>query len=205
MIASGWGDFSGIDSTMSFWSILALALGLAMDATAVAAARGLAAPAVRLRHGLIVGFAFGGAQGFMPLLGWLIGSRVGPLVLAWDHWIAFVLLTAIGTKMLWESRGAAVDGDGGGRGNPFGARPIFVLAIATSIDAFAVGVTLPMMGAPLVMSLMTIGVVTAILSGVAVFVGRRFGARFGRRLDAAGGLVLVGLGAKILVEHLRGG
>jgi putative Mn2+ efflux pump MntP len=190
---------------MSFWSILALALGLAMDATAVAAARGLATPVVRLRHGVIVGLAFGGAQGLMPLLGWLIGNRVGPLVSSWDHWLAFVLLTAIGTKMLWESRGASVEGTGADRGDPFGAGPIFVLAIATSIDAFAVGVTLPMMGAPLVMSLMTIGVVTAVLSGAAVFLGRRFGARFGRRLDAAGGLVLIVLGAKILLEHLRGG
>jgi putative Mn2+ efflux pump MntP len=190
---------------MSFWSILLLALGLAMDATAVAAARGLAAPAVRLRHGLIIGLAFGGAQGIMPLLGWILGNRLGPLVSAWDHWIAFVLLTAIGIKMLWESRGAAADGSEAGRGNPFGARPLFVLAIATSIDAFAVGVTLPMMGAPLVTSLVTIGVVTAVLSGAAVFIGRRFGARFGRRLDAAGGLVLIGLGAKILLEHLHGG
>ena len=176
-----------------------------MDATAVAAARGLAAPAVRLRHGIIVGLAFGGAQGLMPLLGWLVGNRLGHLVSAWDHWIAFALLTAIGAKMLWEARGSAVEGDDVARGNPFGARPLLVLAIATSIDAFAVGVTLPMLNAPLVTSLVTIGVVTAILSGAAVFLGRRFGARFGRRLDAAGGLVLIGLGAKVLIEHLYAG
>ena len=190
---------------MSFWSILTLALGLAMDATAVAAARGLAAPAVRLRHGLIVGLAFGGAQALMPLLGWLVGSRLGPFISAWDHWVAFGLLTAIGAKMLWEARGAAVEGGDVVRADPFGARTILVLAIATSIDALAVGVTLPMLGAPLVTSLVTIGVVTALLSGAAVFLGRRFGAHLGRRLDAAGGVVLIGLGAKILIEHLRAG
>lgn len=190
---------------MSFWSILALALGVAMDATAVAAARGLAAPVVRIRHGIIVGLAFGGAQGLMPLLGWFLGRRLGPLVSAWDHWLAFALLTAIGAKMLWEVRGSAVETAGVEPGDPFGARPILLLAIATSIDAFAVGITLPMMGAPLVTSVVTIAVVTAILSGAAVFLGRRFGARFGRRLDAAGGLVLIGLGVKILIEHLYAG
>ena len=188
---------------MTFWSIFALALGLAMDATAVAAARGLAAPAVRLRHGIIVGLAFGGAQGLMPLVGWLVGSRLGPLISAWDHWIAFALLTGIGAKMLWEARGSRVERHDAVRGNPFGFRPMLVLAIATSIDAFAVGVTLPMLGAPLVVSIVVIGVVTAVLSGSAVFLGRRFGSRLGRRLDVAGGLVLIGLGVKVVIEHFR--
>jgi manganese efflux pump family protein len=190
---------------MTFSAIFALAVGLAMDATAVAAARGLAAPAVRLRHGIIVGLAFGGAQGLMPLAGWLVGSRLGPLVAAWDHWIAFALLTGLGAKMLWEARGSRVVKDDAGRGNPFGFRPLALLAIATSIDAFAVGITLPMLGAPLLLSLVTIGVVTALLSGSAVFIGRRLGSRLGRRLDAAGGLVLIGLGVKIVIEHLLAG
>jgi putative Mn2+ efflux pump MntP len=190
---------------MTLWSIVALALGLAMDATAVAAARGLAAPVVRLRHGILVGLAFGGAQGLMPLGGWLVGDRLGPLVEAWDHWIAFALLAAIGPKLLWAARAPRADGDDGSRGNPFGLRPVTVLAIATSIDAFAVGITLPMLGAPLVLSLVTIGIVTALLSGSAVFIGRRLGVRFGRRLDAVGGLVPIALGVKILVEHLRAG
>jgi putative Mn2+ efflux pump MntP len=190
---------------MSFAAIVALAVGLAMDATAVAAARGFAAPVVRLRHAIIVGLSFGLAQALMPLLGWFVGDRLGPLVSAWDHWIAFALLSAIGAKMLWEARRSNIGEEGGAsRGDPFAARPMIVLAVATSIDAFAAGVTLPMVGAPLVVSLLTIGVTTAVLSASAVFLGRRFGSRLGRRLDAAGGLVLIGLGVKMLVEHLRG-
>jgi putative Mn2+ efflux pump MntP len=190
---------------VTFGGILALALGVAMDATAVAAARGLAAPVVRVRHAVGVGLAFGGAQALMPLGGWLVGDRLGRLVSAWDHWIAFGLLTAIGAKMLWEARAAATSEAGSEAGDPFGLRLILVLAIATSIDAFAVGVTLPIIGAPLALSIVTMGVTTALLSGAAVLLGRRFGARLGRRLDVAGGLIIIALGVKILVEHLRAG
>lgn len=190
---------------MSFSAIFALALGLAMDATAVAAARGLLIPAVRLRHVLLVMLFFGGSQALMPLLGWLLGSQLGAVVSAWDHWIAFVLLGGIGGKMLWEARpGAAEDEDEGSKdgADPFGLRVLSVLAIATSIDAFAVGITLPIIGAPLALSLVTIGVVTAVLSACGLFAGRRFGALLGKRLDVFGGVVLIGLGVKILIEHL---
>ena len=190
---------------MHFAAILALSLGLAMDATAVAAARGLAVPRVLPRHVVMVAALFGGSQALMPLLGWLVGSVVGPTVQAWDHWIAFVLLVAIGGKMLWEARGTAGDGDAPKPGDPFGWRVMLVLAIATSIDAFAVGITLPMLHAPLLLSLVTIGVTTAVLSALGLHAGRRFGALLGPRLDLVGGLVLIGLGVKILVEHLRAG
>lgn len=186
---------------MSFGAIFLLALGLAMDATAVAAARGLATPKILPRHVLLVAGFFGGFQALMPLLGWLVGSRIGPLVQTWAHWIAFVLLGAIGGKMLWEARG------GPDEHTPakdlYGLKVMFVLAVATSIDALAVGVTLPMLDAPLGLSLVTIGVTTAVLSALGLFAGRRFGALLGKRLDVAGGLVLIGLGVKILVEHLR--
>jgi putative Mn2+ efflux pump MntP len=187
---------------VSFGALLILALGLAMDATAVAAARGLAAAELRVRHALLVGLLFGGAQALMPLLGFFIGDRLGPHVSRWDHWIAFVLLTGIGGKMLWEAR--AVHEGQATRGDPFALRVLLILAVATSIDAFAVGITLPMLNAPLALSLATIGITTALLSGAAVFLGRHFGAKLERRLDAAGGLVLVSLGVKILVEHLWG-
>jgi manganese efflux pump family protein len=184
---------------MSFGGVLALAVALAMDATAVAGARGLAAPEVRLRHALLVGVLFGGAQALMPALGWLLGDRLGPWVAAWDHWVAFVLLAGIGVKMLWEARQPPASGAGG-----FQLRVLLVLALATSVDAFAAGITLPMIGAPLLLSLVTIGLVTALLSAGAVLLGRRFGARWGRRLDALGGAALILLGVKILVQHLRG-
>jgi putative Mn2+ efflux pump MntP len=192
---------------MPFLSILALAVGLAMDAAAVSAARGLATPVLRPRHLLLVGVFFGGFQGLMPLLGFLLGSALGPLVQAFDHWIAFVLLVGLGGKMLWEARGGGddddkkPDGSGGVEPDLFGLKTMLLLAVATSIDAFAVGVMLPMLEAPLWLSVVTIGVTTAVLSMLALLAGRRLGALLGHRLDAVGGVVLVGMGIKILVEH----
>jgi putative Mn2+ efflux pump MntP len=190
---------------MSFSAILALAVGLAADATAAAAARGLAAPQLGLREGLRVAALFGGFQALMPLAGWLLGRQIGPAVAAWDHWIAFALLGGLGVKAMWE---AARDGAGDVSrrdDDPFDLRVLLVLAVATSLDAFAVGVTLPMLGAPLALSLATIGATTAVLSVVGLLAGRRFDAAFGRGLEALGGLVLLLLGGKILVEHLAGG
>lgn len=186
---------------MDFPSILLLAAGLAMDAAAVSAARGLAIPRVEWRHALRVALWFGGAQALMPLLGWLLGAAIGPLVQRYAHWIAFTLLVAIGGKMTWE----ALRGDDDGTlapADPFAPRLMLLLAIATSVDAFAVGVTLPLLGAPLLLSLATIGLTTALLSVAGLHAGRRFGALLGPRLDLIGGLVLIGLGLEILLEHL---
>lgn len=191
---------------MRFPSILMLAIGLAMDATAASATRGLAVPRIRASHVAKVALFFGGFQALMPLLGWLVGARIGAVVQAWDHWIAFVLLGAIGGKMLWEARSSDDKEDDEPKGrDAFALRVMLVLAIATSVDALAVGVTLPMLNAPLVLSLATIGIVTAVLSAAGLWAGRRFGALLGKRLDAVGGLVLIGLGTKILVEHLTAG
>ena len=188
---------------MKFGSILVLALGLAMDATAVAAARGLATPRIRPRHVVLVATFFGGFQALMPLLGWVAGSQIGPFVEAWDHWVAFVLLGAIGGKMIWEARSTQV-ADKRSETDLFGLGELLGLAVATSIDALAAGLTLPMLDAPLGLSLATIGTTTAVLSALGLYAGRRFGAALGRRLDVAGGIVLIGLGIKILAEHLRG-
>ena len=176
-----------------------------MDATAVAAARGLAArEGVRARHVLLVGSLFGGFQALMPLAGYLVGRELGPVVERFDHWIAFVLLGAIGAKMLHEAYSTSAD-QAPSSNDLFRPVVLLVLAVATSIDALAVGVTLPMLGAPLGLSLVTIGITTALLSGIGLLVGRRFGASLGKRLDMAGGLVLIGLGTKILIEHLSAG
>jgi putative Mn2+ efflux pump MntP len=184
-----------------FPELLLLAVGLSMDAMAVAAARGLAAERVRARDVLLVAGLFGGFQAGMPLLGWLLGSGVGPWIAEWDHWIAFGVLAGLGLKMLREAL-ATEPGEAVAGGPVFATRTLLVLAVATGIDALAVGVTLPLLGAPLGLSLVTIGVTTAVLSAVGVYAGRLFGALLGRRLDAAGGVVLVLLGVKILVEHL---
>jgi putative Mn2+ efflux pump MntP len=194
------------------WSVLWLAVGLAMDAAAVCASRGLVAPKLGLREGVKVAVLFGGAQALMPLLGALAGTQLGPVFEAWDHWVAFGLLGAIGVHMLFE----AVKHDGGAElaktSDLFGLRTLTLLAIATSIDALAAGITLPMLGAPLSVSIATIGVVTAALCVLALYagrsVGRALGARFhlfSRGLDFLGGVTLIALGTKILTEHLSAG
>jgi putative Mn2+ efflux pump MntP len=189
---------------MSFGPVVLLAVGLAMDATAVSAARGLAVPRILPRHVLLVSLLFGGFQVLMPLLGWILANQLGTAVQAWDHWVAFLLLGGIGVKMLWEARGVGPPtlepverGD-----DVFGIKVMLALAVATSIDAFAAGVTLPLFDAPLVLSLVTIGATTAVLSALGLFAGRRFGSLLGKRLDVFGGLALIGLGTKILLEHL---
>ena len=186
---------------MSLLSLEVLAVGLALDAAAVSASCGLGVPALRVRHFVSVAVFFGGFQTLMPLLGFWLGSRVGGAVAAWDHWIAFVLLGGIGGHMIYA---ASVERDRQpeARRDVFSLRVMTLLAIATSLDAFAVGVTLPMLQAPLLESLLAIGVTTAVLSALGLWVGRAFGARVGRRLDVLGGVVLVLFGTKILIEHL---
>jgi manganese efflux pump family protein len=170
----------------------------------VAAARGFAVREIRFRHVALVAGFFGGFQALMPLFGFLLGSRVGGAIQAWDHWVIFAVLGGIGGKMLWEAfhddkREALNEADA------FGLKVMLLLAIATSIDAFAAGFTLPLLGAPLGVSLLTIGLTTAALSALGLFAGHRFGAALGSRLDALGGIVLIGLGAKTLIEHLSHG
>lgn len=183
---------------MQFGELLVLAVGLAMDATAISAAKGIAVPTVRARHALIVAGFFGGFQALMPLLGWLLGTGIGRWITQWAHPIAFVLLAGVGAKMLWEARHPR-DDDPDSRVH-FGMRVMFVLGIATSIDAFAAGISLSLVHAPLLVSIVTIGIVTAVLSAAGLYAGRRFGAALGRRLDVLGGLVLIALGVKILLE-----
>jgi putative Mn2+ efflux pump MntP len=186
---------------LSFGAILLLACGLAMDATAVAAARGLAARTIRPRDVALVAVLFGGSQALMPLLGWTIGSQLGPAVQAWDHWVAFALLGGIGTKMLWEAFHDLPEVDAPDD-DPFALRMMLVLAFATSLDALAAGITLPLTGAPRVGSIATIGVTTAVLSVAGLYAGRRSGIALGRRLDAIGGAIVLAIGTKILIEHL---
>lgn len=193
---------------MGFGSILLLAAGLAMDAVAVAAARGIAAPVFRVQTALVIGLFFGLFQGGMPVLGWQLGALLGPLVERWDHWIAFVLLVGLGGKMLvesWQESREPEEGEARAatqRDTRLRLGTLVALSIATSIDAFAVGITLPMLGAPLLLSVVTIGVTTAVLSAGGFAAGRRFGAVLGRRVDIVGGLALIVLGTKILLEHL---
>jgi putative Mn2+ efflux pump MntP len=185
---------------MALASVSLLAVGLAMDATAAAAARG-AAPGEghRLPDALRVGLLFGAFQAVMPLAGWLIGDRFGSLVADWDHWIAFALLTAIAGKMAMDGlrRDRPADADG-----PAGARVLLLLALATSIDAFAAGLTLPLFGAPVGVSLAIIFAVTAGLSSAAFLLGSRLARGSRGWIAVVGAALLFAVGLRILTSHL---
>lgn len=191
---------------MDVGTLVILAVGLAMDASAVAAARGLLLARVELRHVLLIALFFGGFQGLMPAIGYVLGATVGKWIQAWDHWIVFVLLGGLGIRMLREAFQQPSEAEMGaamrGSGDPFALPVLVTLAFATSIDALAAGITLPLLDASLMSSCATIGVITACLSVLGLFVGRRFGATLGRKLDVVGGLALIGLGTKTLIEHL---
>lgn len=185
------------------FAALLLAIGLAMDAAAASAVRGMVATRVRVRDVLAIAGLTGGFQAGMAAIGWAAGDRFGHVVAQVDHWIAFAILVALGGKALWAAwRGGDDDGP---PAEPFALRGLIVLSIATSIDALAAGVTIPLMAAsgPVVIALT--GLVTAVFSAAAIGVGRAVGARLGGRLEIIGGLALIAIGVKILVEHLAAG
>lgn len=183
-------------------SLVLLAVGLAMDAMAVAMTTGFSAPRVRLRDALLLAFVFGAFQAGMPLLGYLAGDRFADLIEAWDHWAAFVLLAGIGVKMIHEGLTHEHHGPDSARADPFHLRGLLVLGVATSIDALVAGLTLAFVSAEIVTAIAVIGLITFVLSFIGVEVGRRFGDRLGGRFDVLGGFILIGIGAKTLAEHL---
>lgn len=181
-------------------TLLVLSLALAADAFAASVCQGaVASPRPSFGGALRIGMAFGAAQALMPLVGWLLGMAAVAVVRELDHWIAFVLLAGIGGKMLWEARQPSQCGAPAPlmTGWALGAA-----AVATSIDAAAAGVTLPLMGLPVLVSAGVIGAVTLTLSTAGVAIGAAAGARIGRRATQVGGVVLILLGTKILIEHL---
>lgn len=180
-------------------TLLALSLALAGDAFAAALCQGaVARPRPSLAGALKVGAAFGAAQAVMPLLGWTLGLAAAPVVRELDHWIAFVLLAGVGAKMLWEARSPI---DCGAPAPLLTGWALGAAALATSIDAAAAGVTLPLIGVPVLVSALAIGVVTLSLSAAGVAIGAAAGVRAGRTATIAGGVLLILLGTKILVEH----
>ena len=189
---------------MNFAGILTLSVGLAMDATAVSATRGMALRAIRPRHVLLVALFFGGFQALMPVVGYLVGARIGPLVEAWDHWIAFAVLGGIGAKMLWEARRSTGEPAPRREEDLFGFKVMLALAVATSIDALAVGVTLALIGANIIVNALAIGTTTFVLVTIGMLTGRFLGEKFGHYAEAAGGIVLILIGVAILAEHTLG-
>lgn len=183
---------------MRLYELFIIAVSLSMDAFAVSVCKGLSVGRPRLGHCLICGSWFGGFQALMPLVGWLLGVRFQGLIVSVDHWIAFVLLGLIGFNMVRESRG----GEAEELDSSFGLWAMLPLAVATSIDALAVGVTFAFLQVDnIVLAVAFIGVTTFVLSAAGVRVGSVFGSRFKSRAELAGGLILIGMGVKILVEH----
>lgn len=184
-------------------TLLVLSLALAADAFAAAVCNGaVAQPRPSVGGALRIGAAFGAAQAIMPLIGWLLGAAAISFVRQVDHWIAFALLVALGAKMLKD---ASEPTDCGPPAPLMTGWALGAAAIATSIDAAAAGVTLPMLGLPVVVSALTIGLVTLTLSTAGVVIGAAAGARIGRSATMVGGVMLILLGVKILAEHLLAG
>ena len=182
---------------MGLWELLILSVGLAMDAFAVSICKGLSVQKLNLRHMVITGLYFGGFQAFMPLIGYLLGRQFETLIVSVDHWIAFILLALIGINMIRESREEAEEFNGS-----FAIKAMLPLALATSIDALAVGVTFAFLKVDILTAIGLIGVVTFVLSAVGVQIGNIFGSKFKSKAELAGGIVLVVMGLKILLEHL---
>lgn len=169
-----------------------------MDAFAVSVCKGLSVNRLEKKHAAIVGLYFGGFQFLMPVIGYLLGSRFESLITSVDHWIAFALLLVIGGNMIKESFGEAEK-----LNDDFGFKTMVLLAVATSIDALAVGITFAFLQVRIVPAASLIGVTTFSLSALGIYIGHRFGARYKARAERVGGVILILIGVKILLEHLQ--
>lgn len=189
---------------MSFFTVFLLAVALSMDAFAVALASGCAIREVRLRQYVRVSVAFGFFQFFMPVLGWFLGQSVHHFIEAWDHWLAFVLLAWIGGNMLRSGIGGLRQGEPVScpQSDPTAGWNLLLLAVATSIDALAIGVTFAFLQVDILSAVCFIGAVTFVFSSAGVKVGSVFGTRYQSKAELFGGGVLIGMGIKILLEHL---
>ena len=185
---------------MGFAELLLLAVGLSMDAFAVSICKGLSMKKAGLKEGAVCGSWFGGFQALMPLIGFFLGALFADAIEAFDHWVAFGLLVIIGINMLREAFGK---GEEEAQDADLSFKTMLIMAIATSIDALAVGISLAMAGdVNIVLAVLLIGVVTFLMCALGVKIGNVFGSRFEKKAQAAGGIILILLGIKILLEHL---
>lgn len=184
---------------MAWAMITVIAVGLAMDAFAVSVVSGSAYKQLHVKHALRMAAFFGGFQAFMPLIGSLAGLSLKEHIVACDHWIAFGLLTAVGAKMIYESfKIKSVEESF----DPSNISVLLALSVATSIDALAIGITLSLITHCVALAVTIIGVITFILSYLGVVIGKRFGHFFENKIQILGGLILIAIGVKILIEHL---
>ncbi|MCD2492948.1 manganese efflux pump MntP family protein [Lacrimispora sp. NSJ-141] len=182
---------------MAIWELFLIAVGLSMDAFAVSVCKGLTMQKMCWKNALLAGVYFGGFQMLMPLIGYFLGTGFQDKIVHIDHWIAFILLGAIGANMIKESFSKEEEMD-----CSFGFRTMLLLAVATSIDALAVGVTFAFLKVNILMSVSLIGITTLCLSVAGVLVGNVFGSKYKSKAELAGGIILILMGTKILLEHL---
>lgn len=182
---------------MNLGEMFLVAVGLSMDAFAIAICKGLSVEKVKMKHMLVTGLWFGGSQAIMPLLGYLLGTSFQAMIENVDHWIAFILLNIIGINMIRESREEVKQLDAS-----FTAKIMFPLAIADSIDALAAGVTFAFMSVSIVPAVLLIGVTTFVLSALGVRIGSQFGEKYKSRAELLGGVILIVMGVIILLQDL---
>lgn len=183
---------------MALWELFMIAVGLSMDAFAVSICKGLSVPQLKYRHCIIAGLYFGGFQALMPFLGYLLGTGFSDMIERIDHWIAFFLLGIIGLNMIKESRSCCEED----LDASFTFQAMLPLAIATSIDALAVGVTFAFLKVRIIPAVAFIGVITFVLSAIGVKIGNAVGCKYKSKAELVGGIVLIAMGIKILLEHL---
>lgn len=183
---------------MSFIEIIVLSLGLAMDATAVSMTNGLSDRKIKIMKTLLIGVIFGVFQAMMPLLGYLFGNLFAELVQTLDHWIALVLLGYLGGKMLYDGFKKGEEEEV----KELSFKTLLVQGVATSIDAFAVGISFATLHVNIALAVCSIGVITFLLSTIGVFIGKKFGDLLNNKATILGGLILVGMGLKIFIEHM---
>lgn len=183
---------------MGIAEILLIGVGLSMDAFAVSICKGLSVEKLKMRHSFMAGLYFGGFQALMPLIGYLLGSQFQSMITSIDHWIAFGLLVLIGANMIREALGE----EGDEKNDSFSFQTMVLLAIATSIDALAVGITFAFLQVNIWMAILLIGCTTFVFSAAGVKIGNVFGSRFKKKAEIAGGIILILIGSKILLEHL---
>lgn len=187
---------------MGIVELALIGVGLSMDAFAVSICKGLGMKRLRMDQALLIALFFGGFQALMPLLGWFLGSGFQSFIEPVDHWIAFALLAFIGAKMLWDAFHDDEEEDAAAENARLDLKELVMLAIATSIDALAVGISFAFLQVDIVPAVALIGIITFALSLVGVAVGHAFGSRFEKPATTIGGIVLIAIGLKILLEHL---
>ena len=186
------------DNEMELFEIVVIGIGLAMDAFAVSICKGLSMKKINWKKAIIIALYFGIFQALMPVLGYFLGSTFSSFVQNVDHWIAFILLAIIGGNMIKDSTDDEIEK----RNDKVDVKTMVILAIATSIDALAVGVTFAFFEVNILLAISIIGIITFVLSLLGVIIGNKFGDKFQNRAELAGGIILIIIGLKILLEHL---